>query len=263
MRGCEASCGAPLGTSGHRKSMSLSAASRIGSCLACAISSTTRVCDVLLVIGAELQGVSTAPVPKNVARYLQGARTWQRVGWSKQPCARIDHDGVRQRPFQRPRRFALQTLRFDLCLGPETAWFPWKILFQLKKPVTAEPVTLHSQANAQDGPCGSKKKASRTTNYRTIPKQPVRATLKHVNDLRNRIEVFISATTINNSASLTNADGVVRTQAMHLALSCRVEATFWCCHKAHVTSAELASERLKSLVQVSAFGVSSSSFSRR
>ena len=32
VRGCEASCGAPLGTSGHRKSMNrLSAASRIGS----------------------------------------------------------------------------------------------------------------------------------------------------------------------------------------------------------------------------------------
>ena len=128
-----------------------------------------------------------------------------------------------------------------------------------EEPVTAEPVTLHSQANAQDGPCGSKKKIEN----RTILKQPVGATLKHVNDLRNRIEVFISATTVSGSASLANADGVVRTQAMHLALSCRVEATFWCCHKAHVTSAELASERLKSLVQMSEFGVSSSSFSRR
>ena len=103
--GCEVSCGAPLGTSGHRKSMSLlSAASRIGLCLAFAISSRTRVCNVLLVIGAVL-------VPKNMARYLQGAGTSVGNVWAgaSNHVQELDHHGVRQHPFRRPRRFALHT----------------------------------------------------------------------------------------------------------------------------------------------------------
>ena len=62
------------------------------------------MCNVLLVIGAVL-------VPKNMARYIQGAGTCVgnvRPGASN-PVQELDHHGVRQHPFRRPRRLALHT----------------------------------------------------------------------------------------------------------------------------------------------------------